>query len=684
VNKFCEAHDPLACKGSASHFQARLAGLNAQLLCCGLADHDSLNNMICLGEWRDAAQVSAGCDMREVLVPIIWNQFGVHEAVFELHGQAVFHVDNDRAIDAGVWFKAKTFCLKARRWQGFQAQNLIGIDVASLLNFQVDAAYFEYGTHGPRVGDERADALSTNQKASVRQVDKRAPRGHATDAELQRQLILGRHLIARLEFALFNRVKQVFLDSGIDRFGHRFYYAVAEYGSRESTECDASDLSCIYKYIQLHSWALLNRGITMPVACDWLITDIRIASFNDNGAPYGQILDGVIAIRGDTLLYVGGAAGAPAFAAQQVVNGGQRWATPGLVDCHTHLIFGGNRAAEFEQRLQGIDYQQIARQGGGINSTVNATRAASETELLSGAMARARRLLAEGVTTFEVKSGYGLDVANEVKMLRVGEQLAHQLPATVCRTFLGAHALPVEFKDSADAYIDHVCAEMIPLIAEQGLATAVDVFCEGIGFTPAQCQRVFVQAKAYGLSIKAHVEQLSDLKGAVLAAKHGALSVDHLEYLVPEDVPVLKEHGAIAVLLPAAYYFLHETRKPPIDALRARGVKMAVATDLNPGTAPMASILLAMNQACVLFGLTPEESLRGATHHGALALGLKKKGVLAAGMDADLLLWDINHPAELAYAINFHRPHYIWQAGIQRLALGAIIEPAALSQKESL
>jgi imidazolonepropionase len=386
----------------------------------------------------------------------------------------------------------------------------------------------------------------------------------------------------------------------------------------------------------------------MPVACDWLITDIRIASFNDNGAPYGQILDGVIAIRGDTLLYVGGAAGAPAFAAQQVVNGGQRWATPGLVDCHTHLIFGGNRAAEFEQRLQGIDYQQIARQGGGINSTVNATRAASETELLSGAMARARRLLAEGVTTFEVKSGYGLDVANEVKMLRVGEQLAHQLPATVCRTFLGAHALPVEFKDSADAYIDHVCAEMIPLIAEQGLATAVDVFCEGIGFTPAQCQRVFVQAKAYGLSIKAHVEQLSDLKGAVLAAKHGALSVDHLEYLVPEDV------------------------------------KMAVATDLNPGTAPMASILLAMNQACVLFGLTPEESLRGATHHGALALGLKKKGVLAAGMDADLLLWDISHPAELAYAINFHRPHYIWQAGIQRLASGAIIESAALSQKESL
>jgi imidazolonepropionase len=428
----------------------------------------------------------------------------------------------------------------------------------------------------------------------------------------------------------------------------------------------------------------LNRGITMSVACDWLITDIRIASLTDNGAPYGQILDGVIAIRGDALLYVGEAAGAPIFAARQVLNGGQRWATPGLVDCHTHLIFGGNRAAEFEQRLQGIDYQQIARQGGGINSTVNATRAASETELLSSAMARAQRLLAEGVTTFEVKSGYGLDVANEVKMLRVGEQLAHQLPATVCRTFLGAHALPAEFKDSADAYIDHVCAEMIPLIAEQGLATAVDVFCESIGFTPAQCERVFVQAKAHGLAIKAHVEQLSDLKGAVLAAKYGALSVDHLEYLAPEDVPVLKEHGAIAVILPAAYYFLHETCKPPIDALRAQGVKMAVATDLNPGTAPMASILLAMNQACVLFGLTPEESLRGATHHGALALGLKKKGVLAAGMDADLLLWDVSHPAELAYAINFHQPRYIWQAGIQRLASGAIIEPAALSQKESV
>ncbi|MFT4819490.1 MAG: imidazolonepropionase [Candidatus Pseudothioglobus sp.] len=419
----------------------------------------------------------------------------------------------------------------------------------------------------------------------------------------------------------------------------------------------------------------------MTVPCDWLITDIRIASFSDNGAPYGQILDGIIAITGSTLLYVGVAADAPAFAARQVLNGEQRWVTPGLVDCHTHLIFGGNRAEEFEQRLQGVDYEQIARQGGGIVSTVNATRAASEAELLSTAMARAGRLLAEGVTTFEVKSGYGLDLATEVKMLRVGEQLAQQLPATVCRTFLGAHALPVEFKDSADAYIDYVCAAMIPLIAEQGLATSVDVFCEGIGFTPAQCQQVFVQAKAHGLAIKAHVEQLSDLKGAVLAAEYGALSVDHLEYLAPEDVPVLKQHNTIAVILPAAYYFLHETRKPPIDALRAQGVKMAVATDLNPGTAPMASLLLAMNQACVLFGMTPEESLRGATRHGALALGLERKGLLVAGMDADLLLWDISHPAELSYAINFHQPSHIWQAGILRLNRGVVTGAPLMNQK---
>lgn len=326
------------------------------------------------------------------------------------------------------------------------------------------------------------------------------------------------------------------------------------------------------------------------------------------------------------------------------------WLTPGLIDCHTHLVFAGNRATEFEQRLQGVPYEQIAKQGGGIMATVRATREASEQQLFDLAVPRLQALMREGVTTVEVKSGYGLSVADELKLLRVARRLGEVFAVNIEPTLLGAHALPPEYKDNSDAYIALVCEEMIPQAAEQQLARAVDVFCEGIGFTPAQCATVFNAAKAHGLAIKGHTEQLSDLKGSQLAARMGALSVDHLEYLDATQLEPLVDNHTVAVLLPGAFYFLRETRLPPIEALRAAGIPMAVATDFNPGTSPLASLRWMMGMACTLFRLTPEEALAGVTCHAAQALGCAAdRGVLAVGQRADMVLWDIQHPAELAY-----------------------------------
>jgi len=405
----------------------------------------------------------------------------------------------------------------------------------------------------------------------------------------------------------------------------------------------------------------------MAQHCDWLLTNTRLATLLDNGTPYGEIKAGAIALRDGIIVYAGLEKGLPAYTAERRLDCGGQWATPGLVDCHTHLVYGGDRAREFEMRLQGRSYEEISRAGGGIASTVKHTREASEAQLFEQARKRLQCLLAEGVTTVEIKSGYGLTLEHEMKMLRVARRLGEELPVTVRTTFLGAHALPPEFVDAAgdprDAYIQLVCEQMIPAVADSGLADAVDVFCEGIGFSPAQCEKVFRAAHSAGLPVKGHVEQLSDLKGAVLAARYAALSVDHLEYLAESDVPALKTAGSVAVLLPGAFYFLRETQLPPIAALRAQGVPMAVATDLNPGTSPIASLLLAMNQAAVLFGLTPEEALRGATRNAALALGLPDKGLLREGMDADIALWDINYPAELSYAVNMNRPSRVWQGG---------------------
>ncbi|WMC09963.1 imidazolonepropionase [Oceanimonas pelagia] len=339
-------------------------------------------------------------------------------------------------------------------------------------------------------------------------------------------------------------------------------------------------------------------------------------------------------------------------AAGELIDAEGRVLTPGLVDCHTHLVFGGSRAGEFEARLEGKSYEEIARAGGGILSTVRATRAASEDELYQAALPRLEALMAEGVTTVEIKSGYGLTVEDELKMLRVARRLGRERPVRVLTTLLGAHALPPEYQDDADGYIDLVCNRMIPAAAADGLADAVDVFCEGIGFSVAQCLRVYAAAKAYGLAIKGHTEQLSNLGGSAAAARAGALSVDHIEYLDDAGVQALAEAGTVATLLPGAFYMLRETKVPPIELLRRHGVPMALATDANPGTSPIFSLRLMLNMACTLFRLTPLEALSGVTAHGARALGLQQQiGRIAPGLRADLCLWNTNNPAELAYSV---------------------------------
>jgi len=397
--------------------------------------------------------------------------------------------------------------------------------------------------------------------------------------------------------------------------------------------------------------------------CDWLINNANLISFANQEHSYGVMKNVSVGLKHGKIVLVEASNQCQTSSSNQLDARG-RWLTPGLIDCHTHLVFGGNRAQEFEWRLQGESYQSIARRGGGIISSVMSTRALSEQELFDQSAPRLERLLEEGVTTIEIKSGYGLDTENEIKMLRVARNLQAAYPVTVRTSFLGAHAVPPEFKDlkhGKQAYVDHICDEMMPAIIQLNLADAVDVFCEGIGFSVEQCKQIFIKAGEYGLPIKGHVEQLSNQHGALAAAQYQALSVDHLEYLTQADVAALT--NTVAVMLPAAYYYLNETQKPPIDALREYRIPMAVATDLNPGTAPVASLLTAINQACVLFGLTPEESLRGATINAAKALGLSTKGAIATGLDADILLWNIQEPAELAYAVNFHRPDCIWQNG---------------------
>jgi imidazolonepropionase len=400
----------------------------------------------------------------------------------------------------------------------------------------------------------------------------------------------------------------------------------------------------------------------MTKQCDVVIDNVRIASMQKNGKPYGILSQSCVAIKDGKVLAIFDSTDT-SYQSSKRVDGENKWLLPGFIDCHTHLVYGGNRANEFEQRLQGKTYTEIAQQGGGILGTVNATREASELTLLTSAIKRAARLVEEGVTCIEVKSGYGLDLDTELKMLKVAKQISEHLPVSIVPTYLGAHTVPIEYRSNPDDYVQFVCDQVIPAVAKQQLASCVDVFCESIGFSPAQCRKIFAAAKTHKLNVKAHVEQLSDLKGAKLAAQFGALSVDHIEYLDPKDIPALKQSGTVAVLLPGAFYYLSETQKPPVAELRANQVPMAIATDLNPGSSPIASILTIMNMASILFGLTPEEVVYGVTLHAAKALDLSNKGQIKTGMDADLCLWDIEHPAELVYGINQHRPAAKWFAG---------------------
>lgn len=395
------------------------------------------------------------------------------------------------------------------------------------------------------------------------------------------------------------------------------------------------------------------------LSCDRLWLNARLATMADGAAaPYSAIEDGVIAARDGRLIHVGPRSAAPAFAAAETIDCEGRWITPGLIDCHTHLVYGGDRAHEFELRLKGASYEEIARAGGGIVSSVKATRAASEDELFASADKRLAALIAEGVTTVEIKSGYGLDVASEVKVLAVARRLGRERPVRVLTTFLGAHAVPPEFKGRSGDYIDLVAGPMLDAIAADDLADAVDVFCEGIAFSPEETARVFAAAKAKGLAIKIHAEQLSNLGGAALAAGMGALSADHLEHLDEAGVIAMARAGTVAVILPGAFYFLRETVKPPIELLRKHGVPIALATDANPGTSPLTSPLLTMNMGCTLFRLTPEEALAGMTRHAARALGLQDQiGTLEAGKACDLAIWEIERPSELAYRIGFNPLH---------------------------
>lgn len=400
-----------------------------------------------------------------------------------------------------------------------------------------------------------------------------------------------------------------------------------------------------------------------PLACDRLWTQARLATMAAGAtAPYGAIDDGVIACRDGRILYAGPRQQAPAFAASETLACDGRWITPGLIDCHTHLVYGGDRAHEFELRLQGASYEEIARAGGGILSTVTATRAASAEALFASADRRLAALMAEGVTTVEIKSGYGLAQDAEVKQLEVARRLGRERPVRVRTTFLGAHATPPEFKGRSGEYITEVAGPMLDEIAQKGLADAVDVFCEGIAFSLEETARVFEAARAKGLAVKIHAEQLSNLGGAKLAAAHGALSADHLEHLDEAGVLAMARAGTVAVILPGAFYFLRETQQPPIALLRRHGVPIALATDANPGSSPLTSPLLVMNMACTLFRLTPEEALAGLTRHAAQALGLAGEvGTLEAGKACDLAIWDIERPAELAYRIGFNPLHArIW------------------------
>lgn len=399
---------------------------------------------------------------------------------------------------------------------------------------------------------------------------------------------------------------------------------------------------------------------------DTLWVNVNLATMADDKSDYGVIEHAALAISKGKIAWIGKMNKLPKHEHLSIerIDGQGKWLTPGLIDCHTHIIYGGNRSNEFEMRLQGKSYQEIANAGGGIVSTVTATRAASEDELLAAAVPRLQALHQEGVTTLEIKSGYGLNTDTEIKMLKVAKRLEQLFPVTIRKTFLGAHATPKEYSGNSAGYIDEVCNNMLPAVVKLKLVDAVDVFCENIGFTLEETKQVFEAAKRYNLPVKIHAEQLSNMKGAELASNYKALSADHLEYLNEDGVKKMKEAGMTAVLLPGAYYFLRETQLPPIHLLQKYNIPIAIATDANPGSSPIHSIQLMLNMACTLFKLTPSEALAGVTCNAAKALGLTKtKGSLVVGYDADIACWNIEQPAQLAYQFGVNPLHCLMKKG---------------------
>lgn len=399
----------------------------------------------------------------------------------------------------------------------------------------------------------------------------------------------------------------------------------------------------------------MREGKMPGTSWDKLFTNANLATMLKGDIPYGKTAATNLAVEENQIAWIGTDKELENFTLPencQIIDLENRWMTPGLVDCHTHLVYGGNRAEEFEMALNGLSYEEIAKRGGGIISTVNATRAATEENLLSASKSRLMECMSGGVTTVEIKSGYGLDLETEIKMLEVARHLGQDNPVRVLKTFLGAHALPPEFKGNSDGYMDKVCKEMLPTMDTLGLVDAVDAFCETIAFSTDQVRRLFKAAEQLQLPVKLHAEQLSNQHGAELAANFSALSADHLEYLDEAGVKAMAAHGTVAVLLPGAYYFLREDKSPPLDLLRQHNIPIALATDCNPGSSPVTSPQLVMNMAAILFRMTPEEALAGFTRNGARALGLHNKiGTLEVGKQADLAVWDINHPAELTYRI---------------------------------
>ena len=410
----------------------------------------------------------------------------------------------------------------------------------------------------------------------------------------------------------------------------------------------------------------------MSTVYDLLIHNVNVATMaNDDG--YGILENAAIGIKDGKIETIIANVDQKEgnLETEEALDGNGKWVTPGLIDCHTHLVYGGNRANEYEMRLEGATYEEIAKAGGGIVSTVKATRESSEKELFDAAAKRLTYLIDEGVTTIEIKSGYGLDLETEEKMLKVAKDLEAFSPVEVSKTFLGAHAVPVEYKNDPDAYIDLVCETMMPALNNKGLIDCVDAFCEGIGFNLEQTRRVFEKAKSLNLPVKLHAEQLSDLGGSVLACEHNAWSVDHLEFLNPDDVAKLKQSNTVATLLPGAFYFLSETQLPPMDALREHQVPIAIATDSNPGSSPCLSLLLMMNMSTTLFKMTPLEALKGVTVNAAKALNrFDRVGSIEAGKQADLVLWDINSPAELSYRIGGNPCHTVIKKGEVILSKG--------------